>query len=196
MALALTSRDAFESMLDIATYEKLFSMSVIALTDDDEKVVSAAIRGVGHLSFGYFWLSSFHHSWKYNKDLFFRLSIDSIKLVTHKVQHALNLSDLDRKKLTWKKKSQISKHARGSCYSLLHIIRSCAFDNSLVVHTRYSVETLLRIIRSSTHQYADAKVLAAALNALLEINWSVYKNEDNFYPSILFDCIQFIQEVR
>ena len=197
MALVVADGGGDDYIVDVNTYHQFVSISVSTLSEENEKLVSAGIRAIGHLCFGYFRTSS---SQRYpclnnlSKPMI-ALYFASIDHMMRKIQMSLDISSNEIKGLTWKRKSQIIKHARGSCHSLLHIIQSCHYDESLLIFTRPTVFILLECIRPALYPNLHPKVSTAAMNTLLLVDWCIYKKEEKVLPSTMLNCLLTIQEV-
>ena len=165
--------------------------------DEDEKLVTVAIRATGHLYFGYFLVttSSVYTGWKYEENNLLRWTIESMIFITKKLTIAIESSEADKSDMTWKQKACINKHGWGACYSLLQFMRICSLRQDLKVHAKKSIEEMLRCLCISESSNLNPKISIAALNTLINMDWNEYSKEIDFYAFVILRCVQCLCEV-
>jgi len=177
LALESDSHTIGDWELTLQNIISLCTVSHAALTEDNERVVNNTIRSVGHL------LSCLRRvplpSSEEEKNRLSFIFCDTSLVLCQKIEVAITEALTEEKRISWRKRSFVKKHAWGSCSSLkaLFFLPCLYRDDSAIGKISCALNVLISCISVSSSLHTKIAVGAAATLASIKVEFWTHNSQ-------------------
>lgn len=172
----------------------LCHVTVLALNDEDEKVVGNAIRTIGHLIEGLFSLPKYSDSWAEENGIIELFGSVSENLAARIHQVLLDASGVGVDRLTWRQRSNAKKHAWGACRGLRPLLSNSIMSRKCIAaKVLFAIESLIGCLDQAL--VLHVKIVSSAVSTLRSISldvWRHFSSDERIIGNGIKACVEIL----